>query len=106
MFFALCSHRASSFFDVCFASRGLRTPDRLTSLGDGLLSAIESRIDWQVLMGRRPYDTLQRSERLSVYSDVRAMSTAYLVFTIEPVVGDSRADSQRIWSIYPTLISP
>jgi uncharacterized HAD superfamily protein len=51
-------------------------------------TTVASWIDWHVAIVRRPYDTRQFQERYRVYADLAvAMLYAYLVFTIEPLVG-------------------
>src|SRR2546421_4144640 len=61
-----CSQRAWCFFNLCFCTRGLRTPDRLTSttlLDPVAYSGIFSRIETKVLYMSSEFGTLTRSDR-------------------------------------------
>src|SRR5437879_1744694 len=54
-------------------------------------TTVASWIDWHVVMARRPYDTRQLVDRFRIYSDVGiAALYAYLLFTIEPLIGNPR----------------
>jgi len=51
-------------------------------------TTVASWVDWHVAMAHRPYDTRQHSERFRVYADVGVSALyAYLLFTVEPLVG-------------------
>ena len=53
-------------------------------------TTVASWVDWHVVMARRPYDTRQLIDRFRFYSDVGiAVLYAYLLFTIEPLIGKS-----------------
>jgi len=52
-------------------------------------TTVASWVDWHVAMAHRPYDTRQHSERFRVYADVGVSALyAYLLFTVEPLVGN------------------
>ena len=59
-------------------------------------TTVASWVDWHVLMVRRPYDTRQLVDRFRFYSDVGiATLYAYLLFTIQPLVGNPSGDLSR-----------
>ncbi len=55
-------------------------------------TTVDSWIDWHVVMAKRPYDIGQLVDRFRIYSDISIAAVyAYLLFTIEPLIGNPNA---------------
>jgi uncharacterized HAD superfamily protein len=69
-------------------------------------TTVSSWVDWHVAMAHRPYDTRQHAERFRVYADVGVATLyAYLLFTIEPIVGHPDASLTRHLAGYPLVFA-
>ena len=67
-------------------------------------TTVSSWVDWHVAMAHRPYDTRQHAERFRVYADVGVATLyAYLLFTIEPLVGHPDGSLTRHLVGYPLV---
>lgn len=69
-------------------------------------TTVSSWVDWHVAMAYCPYDTRQDAERHRVYADVFVAALyAYLLFTIEPLVGHADGSLTLHLAGYPLVFA-
>ena len=65
-------------------------------------TTVMSWVDWHITMVYSPYETRHRSEKVRLLADLFIVVTyAYLLFTIEPLVGNPSASLRRHLLGYP-----